>query len=314
MRCNDGFCLAGDPNLHCVEQKDETEGVCLCRGGYVYGEAKGRCFPETYHYEANTRRPPHIKLEPRDREAEKKAKETSSVLVLEKNLEDIYSSSRKKQDSIRREEEEFLAPATVVIAALLLFGLCLCFWSARSHHRAREAAYAVESGRREREGSAREGVEDGEAQTTYRSAKHLEDGLSVGRGMMVIPTGGHGSSGLSPPEVVRGAAPGNSAAEGAGSDNQGFSNGDEDAQSHFTAQTEVCEASHAEYLGISAEEGVADERKEEGDGDRAEAAAEVAGYENNIRMIFKHSQVQHGESNYISKFLTHRRWLFRRCP
>ncbi len=75
-----------------------------------------------------------------------------------------------------------------MLAGLLLFGCCVCFWSVRDPEARRrggggEGCEEVDSRRAGLYGVSE--VSDAEA-PTYRSAKYLEDGLSVGRGMMAV--------------------------------------------------------------------------------------------------------------------------------
>ncbi len=77
---------------------------------------------------------------------------------------------------------------SLVLAGLLLFGCCVCFWSVRDPEARRrggggEGCEEVDSRRAGLYGVSE--VSDAEA-PTYRSAKYLEDGLSVGRGMMAV--------------------------------------------------------------------------------------------------------------------------------
>ncbi len=75
-----------------------------------------------------------------------------------------------------------------MLAGLLLFGCCVCFWSVRDPEARRrggggEGCEEVDNRRAGLYGVSE--VSDAEA-PTYRSAKYLEDGLSVGRGMMAV--------------------------------------------------------------------------------------------------------------------------------
>ena len=73
-----------------------NEGVCQCRTGYVYAEARSKCFPASSKLATTTRRPPHIRIETRDRKAEE-GRQENSIVVLEKNLEDLYQRAKEEK-------------------------------------------------------------------------------------------------------------------------------------------------------------------------------------------------------------------------
>lgn len=269
-----------------MKEDEAATGTCLCSGAYSFDQKRARCFP-TNDPDHSNKRPDHIRLEPRDGyrvEKEKNEIKEPGIVVLEKNLADIYSRARnrsrsKLDDLLGSGEAKVLGPISIAVAALLIVGICVCFWSARTPS-LREDAYTV----------------DQPDESTYRSAKTLEDGLSVTQGVIISPHPAYEANdadfpcGLSPPAVAR----------GGGHDNGGFQHHFDnlDALSgHLTTQTEVCETSHAEYLSrvVTEEETLRRQaRKQEEEKRRNEEEVGEAGavYDSNIKMIFKHSQVK----------------------
>jgi len=202
--CSDlNECISsGDPNLHCSPDRRNVNR-CQCRTGFEYFSEDKRCYPNGVDRNKHSAiaqfggKPKHVGF----KKVDPIPKAHDTPVILEHNLTQLYDKHRnhKKRDPV---EAKVIGPASVVVAAVILFAVCVCFWSVKNPDAAREDTYAV-SRSESSAVDAERGGGSGPDGSTYRSAKSVDDEFHSVVGAAQRPTSSTSSAPRSASKVSR---------------------------------------------------------------------------------------------------------------